>query len=67
MVMLPRNMISPMVSPSAGTGCMVSGSITVEPLLHEVAHALAAVAARARSPMSSASHSSCLAHTVAGP
>jgi hypothetical protein len=31
MVMLPRNMISPMVSPSAGTGFMVSGSITVSP------------------------------------
>src|ERR1700750_2699980 len=28
MVMLPRNMISPMVWPSHGTGCIVSGSST---------------------------------------
>jgi hypothetical protein len=27
--MLPRNMISPIVSPSAGTGAIVSGSRTV--------------------------------------
>ena len=45
MVMLPRNMISPMVSPSAGTGCIVSGSITVHAFLQQVGHALAAVAA----------------------
>ena len=29
MTMLPRNMTSPSVSPSAGTRVMVSGSITV--------------------------------------
>ena len=29
MVMLPRNMISPIVSPSHGTGCIVAGSSTV--------------------------------------
>jgi hypothetical protein len=31
MVMLPRNMISPMVCPSAGYSAMVAGSITVMP------------------------------------
>ena len=31
MVILPRNMISPIVSPSQGTGVIVSASITVMP------------------------------------
>jgi hypothetical protein len=46
MAMLPRNMISPMVSPSCGTGCMVSGSSTGI-ALQVVAHALAGVQAGA--------------------
>ena len=44
MVMLPRNMISPIVSPSHGTGCMVSGSRTVIASCIGDLHALAPVA-----------------------
>ena len=46
MTMLPRNMISPIVSPSAGTSLHRRGSITVMRFLEHVANALAAVQAR---------------------
>ena len=41
MTMLPRNMTSPSVAPSAGTGFMVSGSMHGQRLERGIAHALA--------------------------
>jgi hypothetical protein len=67
MVMLPRNITSPMVSPSAGTGCIVSGSSTRHALLQVVMHALPRVQAGAFAHIQTASHSACFTHTAAGP
>ena len=54
-------MISPMVSPSQGTGSHgLPGPCTVDAFLHVVAHALAAVEAQRCSSSGSSSHSGVL-------
>ena len=67
MTMLPRNMTSPSVSPSAGTGVMVSGSITVEVLERRIAHALARLQRRPPVRGQARPTRSCHSLTTAGP
>ena len=65
-VMLPRNMISPMVSPSHGTGCIVSGSSTAIASCNGVRTPCRPFRS-ARWSIGIAAHDSCLLHTEAGP
>ena len=66
MIEWPRIMISPVVSPSAGTRANVSGSATMTSSTDRLGTPWRAMI-RARSPASSASHSLCQAQVVAGP
>ena len=66
MVMLPRNMISPIVSPSHGTGAIVSGSSTVSASCIGTRTPWRPLRS-ARWSIGIALHAACLAHTDAGP